>query len=71
MTGVSEAASIATTASGFFGRGRKSKARAATHLGRMIMLSSADRDRALDKLAYEVSEELRALNCNPGSLRHL
>ena len=27
------------------------------------MLSSADRDRALDKLAFEVSEELRALNC--------
>lgn len=27
------------------------------------MLSSADRDRAMDKLAYEVSEELRALNC--------
>lgn len=27
------------------------------------MLASADRDRALDKLAYEVSEELRALNC--------
>lgn len=27
------------------------------------MLASADRDRAMDKLAYEVSEELRALNC--------
>ena len=27
------------------------------------MLASADRDRALDKFAYELSEELRALNC--------
>ena len=63
MTGVSEAASIAATASGLLGRGRRGRARAATHLGRMIMLSSADRDRALDKLAFEVSEELRALNC--------
>lgn len=27
------------------------------------MLASADRDRALHKFAYEVSEELRALNC--------
>lgn len=27
------------------------------------MFASADRDRAMDKLAYEVSEELRVLNC--------
>ena len=32
------------------------------------MLASADRDRALDKLAYELSEELRALNCTMAAI---
>lgn len=63
VSGVSEAASIAASASSLVGRGRKRRAGAATFIGRRIMLASADRDRALDKLAYEVSEELRALNC--------
>ena len=63
MTGVSEAASIAASASSLVGCRRKRKAGAATFIGRRIMLASADRDRALHKFAYEVSEELRALNC--------
>ena len=63
MTGVGEAASIAASASSLIGRRRKRKAGAATFIGRKIMFASADRDRALGKLAYEVSEELRALNC--------
>ena len=63
MSGVSEAASIAASASSLVGRHRKRRAGAATFIGRRIMLASADRDRALDKLEYEVSEELRALDC--------
>jgi len=63
VSGVTEAASIAASASSLLGRGRKRKAGAATFIGRRIMLASADRDRAFEKLSYEVSEELRALNC--------
>lgn len=63
VTGVGEAASIAASASSLIGRRGRRKAGAATFIGRGIMLASADRDRALGKLAYEVSEELRAINC--------
>ena len=35
---------------------------AATHLGKLITMSSRDRDRALDKLSYEVSDELHSLD---------
>ena len=68
MTGVSDAASIAATASGFLRSRQKEQGTSGYALGRMIMLSSAVRDRALDKIAYEVSEELRALNCTPAAI---
>ena len=44
------------------GMGKRASA-AAGYIGRMIKMSASDRDRALDKFFYEVSEELRALNC--------
>ena len=35
---------------------------AATLFGRAIRMSASDRDRALDKLSYEISDELRSLD---------
>ena len=64
MSGFTEVASVAASTKTLFGRRlRKTLSAAANHVGRMIMLASADTDRALDKAAYQVAEELRSLNC--------
>ena len=78
MSGMGEAVTMAATTKTLLRRGvAKRISGAATHLGKMITMSSRDRDRALGKLSYEVSDgirsldttakevadELRALNC--------
>ena len=64
MSGVGDAMAVAASTKTLFRRGVANRiSGAATHIGRMITILSWDRDRALDNLSYEVSEELRALNC--------
>ena len=63
MSGVGEAMTAAASTRTLLRRGvAKRISGAATHIGRMITISSRDRDRALDKFSYEVSEELRSLD---------
>ena len=63
MSGVGDAMTVAASTKTLFRRGvAKRISGAGTHIGRMITISSRDRDRALDKLSYEVSEELRSLD---------
>ena len=57
-------ASVVGSARPLFGRRlAKRISGAAMHIGRMITMASRDRDRALDKAAYQGAEELRAANC--------
>ena len=64
MSGVGEAMTMAASTKSLFRRGvGKRISGAATFLGRAIRMSASDRDRALSKFSYEVSEELRTLNC--------
>ena len=64
MSGVDEAMTMAASTKSLFRRGvGKRISRAAIFLGRAIRVSASDRDRALSKFSYEVSEELRTLNC--------
>jgi len=63
VTGVNETISVAAAASNLVGHRRKRKEIAAKFIGQKIALASADCDRALDKLSYEVAGELRSLNC--------
>ena len=63
MSGVGEAMTMTASTKSLFRRGvGKRISGAATFLGRAIRMSASDRDRALSKFSYEVSEELRALN---------
>ena len=57
MSGVGEAMTVAASTKTLIRRGvAKRISGAATYLGKMITTSSRDRDRALGKLSYEVSE---------------
>lgn len=63
MSGMGEAVTMAASTKTLFRRGvAKRISGAATHLGKMITMSSRDRDRALSKLSYEVSDEIRSLD---------
>lgn len=63
MSGVEEAMAAAASTKTLFRRGvAKRISGAATFLGKEIRMSSRDRDRALQQLAYEVSDELRGLD---------
>ena len=64
MSGVGEAMTVAASTKALFRRGvAKPISGSATFLGRAIRMSASDRDRVLSKFSYEVSEELRTLNC--------
>ena len=63
MSGVGEAMTVAASTKTLIRRGvAKRISGAATYLGKMITTSSRDRDRALGKLSYEVSDELHSLD---------
>ena len=63
MSGMEEAMTVAASTKTLFRRGvAKRISAAATYLGKEIRMSSRDRDRALDKLSEEVSDELHSLD---------